>query len=399
MTLHELQQPTRARDMLIRIPVPDVHSEQTVVNPAAVRRRVIARPWEMGHSVAWLIWLIGGLATVMQTSNPLYLALLWGLAVLVWSACANDGALANTFGLLIKFGAVIFALNIIFSVITAGALRGQTVIAHLPSVQLPKLLGGLELGGIVSLEQIVSGAVKGLRLWTLLVLVGAFNSCVNHYRLLRRVPRFMYQAGLVTTIALAFVPQTVLRLQSIREAQRLRGHRFRSWRDALPLFVPLLSGGMERAMQLSEAMEARGYGRSMVKTKPQSPWMNIMAVLSLMLGSFGFFYYGSHHAAHWFGLIGMILGGMILVWNWWRLSRQIKRSRYSREIWAWQASIITISACVAPLGMWLLARFGVSLNYQAFPLAHLPPFEPLVAIPLLLLAMPAVLIAASPRRS
>ena len=65
----------------------------------------------------------------------------------------------------------------------------------------------------------------------------------------------------VTSIAITFVPQTVTRFTEIREAQALRGHRVRRIGDLLPLIIPLLAGGMERSMDLAEAMEARGYGR------------------------------------------------------------------------------------------------------------------------------------------
>ena len=386
----------RARDALLRVPPPaKIADEQRAKSTA--RRRVIARPWAGGHSVAWLMWVGGAMATVTQTDNPLYLALLWGVALLVWTACAGDGPLASAFGLLVRLGGFIFVMHIVFSVITAGFLRGETVLLTLPTRTLPRLLGGLQLGGIISLEQLVYGAARGLRLWTLLLLVGAFNACVNHYRLLRRSPRFLFQAGLVITIGLAFVPQTVLRLRAIREAQRLRGHRFRGWRDALPLFVPLLSGGLERALHLAEAMEARGYGRTL-NHDPQSArmarreqWLALGGVMLLMLGCFGFLFYPSGSGQSRIGLGALLVGVVLIGAGWWRAGAALGRSTYRRERWTTNDLVVGLLAIVAPLGLLLLQYSGVTLTYRVFPRVGLPPFEPLVAVPLILLAAPAVL--------
>ena len=73
-------------------------------------------------------------------------------------------------------------------------------------------------------------------------------------------PAFIYQMGVVSAIAVGFVPQMVAAWQTIREAQQVRGHRVRGLRDLLPLIMPLLITALERAMQLAESMEARGFG-------------------------------------------------------------------------------------------------------------------------------------------
>lgn len=396
--------PGRARDLLVRVPPPNGSPAASDVEAqwhtsASTRRRSIPRPHEAGHSIAWLIWVVGSILTVLQLDNPLYLALLWGVATLVWSACAGDGPLASAFGLLLKLGGFIFAMHVFFSVITAGFLRGETVLLTLPTWTLPRLLGGIQLGGVVSLEQLVSGASRGFRLWTLLLLVGAFNGSVNHYRLLRRTPRFLFHAGLIITIGLAFVPQTLIRLRSIREAQRLRGHRFHSWRDALPLFVPLLSGGLERALGLAEAMEARGYGRMLhhdtpsARTARRTQWLTLVGLILLMLGIAAYLFYPAGSLGSTLGLAGLIGGAGLIGTAWWAASRIIVRTAYIRERWTAGAALTTALAIGAPLGLWLLSRAGVALGYRIFPQVGLPPFAPLVAVPLLFLAAPALLLA------
>lgn len=401
MTVPATAHNKRARDALLRVPPPHgAINEEAYWQPTAhLRRRNIPRPHEAGHSVAWLVWIIGAILTTFQLENPLYLALLWGVALLVWTSCAGDGPLASAFGLLLRLGGFIFAMHLIFSVVTAGFLRGETVLFKLPTWTLPRLLGGIQLGGVISLEQLVSGAARGFRLWTLLLLLGAFNASVNHYRLLRRTPRFLFHAGLIVTIGLAFVPQTLLRLQAIREAQRLRGHRFRSWRDALPLFVPLLSGGLERALVLAEAMEARGYGRTLhhhartARALVHQQGRTLIGLALLMLGCFGYLFYPLRSAGGVAGLLALVGGVCSIVAGWWQASRLITRTAYNRERWTAGAITTTVAATLAPVGLWLMRSLGFALGYRVFPRVGLPPFEPLVALPLLLLAFPAFLLS------
>jgi hypothetical protein len=77
---------------------------------------------------------------------------------------------------------------------------------------------------------------------------------------LRATPAFLFHAGVIISIAVTFVPQMVLGAKEIRQAQRIRGHRFRGIRDLLPLILPLLARA-QRAIQLAETMEARLWKR------------------------------------------------------------------------------------------------------------------------------------------
>ena len=59
-----------------------------------------------------------------------------------------------------------------------------------------------------------------------------------------------------------------------QDAQAMRGQRLHKLRDWLPLFIPLLIGSLERAMQIAEAMTARGY--SVQPIKKQFPLQKII---------------------------------------------------------------------------------------------------------------------------
>ena len=211
------------------------------------------------HPMVWPIWLLAG--TLAVSSNPLHNLLLLLGAALVTLVCQNDSPVGRAFGFFVRIGLVVIGLRLVLSLVAVGGFTyGTTPLGRLPVVALPWWLGGLALGGPFTLEMLASGIVGGVQLLTLLALFGAFNAVADHYGLLRRAPSFLGGIGLVLTIGLAFVPQTLGQLGAIRESQRVRGHRFRTWRDALPLLVPLISGGMERSLQLAEAMDSRGYG-------------------------------------------------------------------------------------------------------------------------------------------
>ncbi len=73
--------------------------------------------------------------------------------------------------------------------------------------------------------------------------------------------------AMMMTIAIRFIPTLGEELQKIKKAQSSRGAEFESGNIAkrakamLPLFVPLFINAFRRAEALSEAMDARCYGR------------------------------------------------------------------------------------------------------------------------------------------
>ena len=116
------------------------------------------------------------------------------------------------------------------------------------------------IGGPITLEGLLYGLSGGASLFAVLLVFATFNLALDSHRLLRWLPSGLYQAGLVVSIALSFIPQLMSSLQEIREAQRVRGHQFRGVRDWIPLFVPLITTALERSLTLAESMEARGFG-------------------------------------------------------------------------------------------------------------------------------------------
>ena len=343
------------------------------------------------HTLTWLLWLAAALVVVGLTMNPLYLVLVLLTVALVFIACRDDRPLAQSFRLFFVAGLLIWLGYIVFSVITVGGGRGNTVLLRLPALTLPPLLGGVTLGGVVTAEDMVWGAVRGLRIWALIAIFGAFNALVDHYRLLRMTPRSLFHVGLAVTIAITFVPHVVQSLADIREAQRLRGHRFRGVRSYLALVSPLLASSLEQSIQLAEALDARGYGRTRVADVALGrQQIGVLAgVLLCGAGLFGWLYYGSMAAV--ITLAMLVAGAALLLRAVRTLGRLVVRTTYRRERWHRRDMVVSgagLGCAAAWIGLW--AAGGGDLTYNPYVALRLPPFALFAGVVVLLLAVPAL---------
>jgi len=334
----------------------------------------------MRHAVAWLVWVICTAALALTIRNPLFLLIIVLAVWVVWATVSGRETAQNWRGLL-RIGAMIWLITVPFNALMIH--RGQHVLFRLPSTW-PLI------GGIITLEAIFAGLVSGLALWTVLFAFATFHQAVDASQLLTLVPPFLYQAGVVTSIALTFIPQMVSSAQEIREAQRVRGHRFRRWRDLIPLVMPLLTTGFERAIQLAESMESRGFGaqRTIASEHKQRKlrWATLLS-LGLMLG-------GMLARLFWDSSVGNLLiadSGVLFVVVFWERGRLVRRSRYRRQGWRRGDNVMVLGS-VGALGLCglLRAQDPALFAYSPYASAQLVPnFNGWVGLALALLALPA----------
>ena len=191
------------------------------------------------HQGAWLVWATGAALCAVTTTNPFYLVLLCAVAWVVHAAHWVPGPASRSFRIFVLFAVAAIAIRT--------ALVGLT----------PLVPNGtpLEVGTFVS------AFVEGLRLGTLLVVFGTFNSVSDPGAILKLAPRRFHEAGLATSLALSIAPRTIATVARVREAQKLRGISVSGFRTLPALAVPVLETGMEEALTLAESMDARGHGR------------------------------------------------------------------------------------------------------------------------------------------
>lgn len=118
----------------------------------------------------------------------------------------------------------------------------------------------------ITLEELLAGAAVAVRLFAVATLAGALLASIDADRLQAQVARVAPHSALVCALAARLLPTLERDARAITEAARLRGVALTdgSWtrrlRRAAPLALPLLGSGLERGMDVAEAMAVRGYG-------------------------------------------------------------------------------------------------------------------------------------------
>ena len=331
---------------------------------------------------AWIAWVLVMAGLVLVTRNPLYLLILFLIARLVGqrhAAPAQRDALPIRFGRLALF---LLPLSILFNALFVHF--GETVLFRFPAVW-PLI------GGVVTLEAAVYGLSNGLILLTLLAIFVAFNRIVPTDALVKLTPKALNDLGVVLLVALTYIPQTERQLNQVREAQAIRGYRPRTLFDARsgwrPILLPLLIGGLERAMGLAEAMVARGFGATASAGRPV--WLQVGLAAGLAGALSGWV------AALWLGWPGWLLlgaGSALILAIIWRLGRDVVRTQYRPQRWSLADSWLLLVAA-APLLIFALYR--PDLGYNPYPRLSWPPFDLFVGLVLLLLVAPVLLASRS----
>jgi energy-coupling factor transport system permease protein len=326
---------------------------------------------------AWGVWLLAGGLLALSTRNPLYLLLLLVISRLVHRACAPPGETALRLPFW-RLAGVILLFSTLFNLLTAHV--GETELATLPA-------GWWLIGGPLTLEAAVYGFITGLSLIALLSLFLAFNALVPTAELAGLTPAALYELGLVLLVAITYVPETARQFQRIREAQAIRGHRLRGLRDWRPIAIPLLVGGLERALNLAETMVARGYGATAQVGLPRRARLLLLLALALALA-------GALRLV-WGGVDGwafVAAGGLAVVLAYRDLRRRAPRTRYRPRPWTWADTVIVVAALLPLVVLLPLpALTGAGLSYAPYPRLAPPPFSIFAGGLLLGLAAPAVL--------
>lgn len=347
------------------------------------------------HPYAWTLWLAAGMTAVLITRNPLYLIILlltagFLYAVLLRRAASQSADAAHSqplaWRVIVRLAFFLWGFAILFNALTVHV--GERILFSLPA-------SWPIIGGPITLEAGIYGFVTGLNFVSLILLFAIYNSVLGPHTILRMIPGFAYQTGVAISIAISFVPQTVIAWSEIREAQRLRGHKVKGLRDTLPLFVSLLGYGLDRAIQLAESMDARGFGGRSLPAGPRQIWLlRLGTVTGLLLLLAGLVVKSYYRSIPWAGL-GLLAGGALLMGlSLWRSGARVQRTRYRRWLWRPRDTLLAAGS-----GLLLIAALILSwLNPHALfyypypPYDILPAFNPLLGLLFILPLLPAFLL-------
>lgn len=318
------------------------------------------------NPLTWAIWVGVAVAAITLTRNPLYLLLLLLGLTLVAEVVGRDGQ-RRTIDPIFFTAFVVVSSGLLNALATR---QGNTVLLRLP-VDWPLI------GGPITLESLAYGMINGLALGALIAAFAAFGAAMPVGDLLRLVPRAFYPLAVVAAVALTYVPLTIRQARQVREAQLLRGHRVRGWRDTLPLLVPLLIGGLERALQLAEALAARGFAAD------RPPFWTRATLGAGVAAVFA----GVLLRAVWGqGLLGaalIALGAGAAIYALRAAGRGTPRTHYRAHGWGPRDALALAGAGITLAALLLPWPGRETLFYTPYLTLRVPPFDPLMAAGLL----------------
>jgi energy-coupling factor transport system permease protein len=123
----------------------------------------------------------------------------------------------------------------------------------------------------VTSEELRNGLFQGLRLTAVALAFATYALLLDHDRLVQGAG-FARRSVLAIALATRLVPTLERDAGGLVEALRGRGVEVTGVRGRARLLSPLLAGSLERALNLAEAMEARGYGRPGATRAPRPGW-------------------------------------------------------------------------------------------------------------------------------
>jgi energy-coupling factor transport system permease protein len=311
------------------------------------------------HPVAWWIWAIALAIAASRTSNPLLLLLIFAVLGLTVARRRTDAPWARGYRVYLYMALSVIVIRIAFRVIfDSGAGPGALILFRLPQLPTPSWYSGIQIGGPVSAQAVLSAALDGARLACLLCCLGAANTLANPKRALQVLPGALYELGVAVTVALSVAPQLVESVQRIRRARRLRGaegHGLRAWRSVA---APVLHDALDRSLLLAAGMDSRGYGRTGRATRGSrrlTATLMLAGMAGLCVGAYGLLDATLPAAL---GVTGFAAGTALCIAGLALGGRRVSRSRYRPDPWHWPEW--AVSACGVACAAGLCLHLGYS---------------------------------------
>lgn len=275
----------------------------------------------------------------------------------------------------VRLGIFFVALSVVFNILTVRA--GDRIIGHIPS-WVPVI------DGAITLNSVVFGFLSGLAVLTLVMAGITLAAVLDWSAVLRLLPQSLTGAGVAGSVAFAFFPQMVASYREIVDAQAMRGFDLRGPRDYLNLAPLLLSGGIERAVTMSELLESRGFGGAPApRTSRALTFAPAVGLGVLCVGAY-LFAVGQLLLAAIAGVLGVALLAAFV-----RSGRktEVRRTRYRPLVWRRTDWIVLAGALVAALAV-VFAEPG-AVRYEPYPTLTAPVASVPLAVGLLGLLAPA----------
>lgn len=218
------------------------------------------------NSVTWWLWSILLAAAAIRSQNILFGLLLILLLSLVVSKYKNGNNWGNPFKLTLQLALAATLVRLFFALLIGTPLPGK-ILFTLPQLELPNWLAGIRVGGDVTQERIFSVFTESLKFAVILIAFGAASALSSPIQVIKLISGRIYLFGVTLIISISVLPQIVHSFNRVIAARRMRGLARLKLSNFRSIITPVLEESIERAIDLSGAMESRGFGYSKKPTR------------------------------------------------------------------------------------------------------------------------------------
>lgn len=300
---------------------------------------------------AWLVWTSAAMLVPLTGRNPYALAAVLLAVLAVREALPPESRLAWRW--IVRLGIFFGAVAVVFNLLTVRS--GNLVIADVPA-SIPIF------GGPITWNSVVFGVLGGVAVFTLVAIGITLSAVLDWSAMLRLMPASLSGAGVAGSVAFSFFPQMVATYREVVESQAMRGRTLVGPRDYLALAPAILSGGIERAVTMSELLESRGFGapartdRSRVEqlALPLGATAVCVAVYLFAVDRLALAVLGA-------GTGGVLLASAVVLGR----SERIPRTRYRDLVWRRTDSLVVAGSLLTIAG--ILAAPADAIRYEPYP--------------------------------
>ena len=218
------------------------------------------------NSISWWLWSIFLAAAAIRSQSIFFGLLLILLLTIVVTKYKNPENWGNPFKLTLQLAFAALLIRLFFAVLIGTPLPGKILIS-LPQLELPNWLAGIRVGGDVTQERMVSVFDESLKFAVVLISFGAASALSSPIQVIKLISGRIYLFGVTLIISISVLPQIVQSFKRVIAARRMRGLVKLKIGNFRSIITPVLEESIERAIDLSAAMESRGFGYSKNPTR------------------------------------------------------------------------------------------------------------------------------------
>jgi len=275
----------------------------------------------MTVSATWLIWISTSLILLLSTRNPIYILLTLTSLFLLGGKISLKKEQPNWTKQNLRFLITTIILSTLVNILFAHT--GQTLLFILPE-NWPLI------GGSITLESLVYGAVNGLVIGALYLVFNILNLVLSVKQITRLIPNAFRPISIMITISLTFFPSIQRRAREIREAQMIRGNKMKGVSDWLPIIIPLIVTSLENAFMLSESLTARGFYS---KSSTNISNLNLIALVFAVFAVFAGWIFRLYNYPVVISVILYSLGIISIIFIFIIAGKQVNVTHYHQEVW------------------------------------------------------------------